>query len=608
MTALADILIGGGHLQPSQVGLGLPASPSAAGSGYVDPSLVNNALDCLASGANCGSYIPKGKYPDIRGAMTWSISWDASNAYNFGKTVGNHLASMSGQSPPPQPSPASSSSSSSAATATTATMPKQSTSISSSSMLISTTSASITPTFTSFPIPKPQITTTTTTTTTTTVSIPKPSIVPASYLEYKLPGKTMLGYWLNYISSNSPPPLKLSQVHHNYNLISIISESPVYNNMNNTGSSGNSDQSGTINFTLDAHVTAALGGYSASALKADIATLKNQNRLVLLAISTPPTGVFSAAAFADSVSQLMNNYGFAGIDLAVHATDVQAANMYAAAIKQLVMNRQPGAIIVLSPIPSQIEQNLKSHPFLDLLDKVPNHISLVATQVWNMAPSGSSSVAVTASNGKKYTPGSIEYIVALADELIGGGHLAASQVALGVKASSLPGFPPSSYMAADTLNQALECLISGSSFCGSYIPSGKYPDIGGVAIWSVNSDGDAACGASRIWSFATNVGKKLASTQGAHLLANVKRVFFTPPQEAPASSTTTTTKIQTISQPSSGAVAVSPATPSSPSCSTTGIMQCSGTGFNTCVGGAWIYRTCAPGTSCKPSSGSIICS
>jgi chitinase len=88
LTALACIQLQGG-LSPSQVGLGLPASPSAAG--YVDPSIVNNALDCLTSATTCGSFIPPTTWPGVRGAMTWSINWDASNGYNFANTVGPHL-------------------------------------------------------------------------------------------------------------------------------------------------------------------------------------------------------------------------------------------------------------------------------------------------------------------------------------------------------------------------------------------------------------------------------------------------------------------------------------------------------------------------------------
>ncbi|WP_437113554.1 chitinase [Streptomyces roseoverticillatus] len=90
LTALACIQLEGG-LDPSQVGLGLPASPRAAGSGYVSPSVVNNALDCLAKGTNCGSFKPSRTYPGIRGAMTWSTNWDAANGSSWSGAVGPHV-------------------------------------------------------------------------------------------------------------------------------------------------------------------------------------------------------------------------------------------------------------------------------------------------------------------------------------------------------------------------------------------------------------------------------------------------------------------------------------------------------------------------------------
>jgi chitinase len=93
ITAQACIAIQAG-LRPDQVALGLPASPSAAGSGYVDPSVVNNALDCLAKGTNCGGFKPATPWPGIRGAMTWSINWDASNGFAFANTVHPHLGTL----------------------------------------------------------------------------------------------------------------------------------------------------------------------------------------------------------------------------------------------------------------------------------------------------------------------------------------------------------------------------------------------------------------------------------------------------------------------------------------------------------------------------------
>ncbi|GCE22270.1 chitinase [Dictyobacter kobayashii] len=93
LTALSCIELQGG-LRPDQVGIGVPAVSAAAGSGYVAPSVVNDALDCLATGTHCGSFKPATTYPTIRGAMTWSINWDASNSFNFAHTVGAHLTTL----------------------------------------------------------------------------------------------------------------------------------------------------------------------------------------------------------------------------------------------------------------------------------------------------------------------------------------------------------------------------------------------------------------------------------------------------------------------------------------------------------------------------------
>ncbi|HEU5158145.1 MAG TPA: cellulose binding domain-containing protein [Streptosporangiaceae bacterium] len=93
ITALACIQLENG-LRPDQVALGLPAGQGAAGSGIVPPSTVNNALDCLAKGTNCGTFRPSRTYPDLRGAMTWSINWDVTNGGGFARTVGPHLDTL----------------------------------------------------------------------------------------------------------------------------------------------------------------------------------------------------------------------------------------------------------------------------------------------------------------------------------------------------------------------------------------------------------------------------------------------------------------------------------------------------------------------------------
>jgi chitinase len=93
LTALACIQLEGG-LSPAQVGLGLPASTSGAGSGYVSPTIVNNALDCLTQGTNCGTFKPSKTYPTLRGAMTWSTNWDAAAGNAWSNAVGPHVHAL----------------------------------------------------------------------------------------------------------------------------------------------------------------------------------------------------------------------------------------------------------------------------------------------------------------------------------------------------------------------------------------------------------------------------------------------------------------------------------------------------------------------------------
>jgi chitinase len=93
LTALACIQLENG-LAPSQVGLGLPASTRGAGSGYVSPTVVNNALDCLTRGTNCGTFKPSRTYPGLRGAMTWSTNWDATAGNAWSNAVGPHVHAL----------------------------------------------------------------------------------------------------------------------------------------------------------------------------------------------------------------------------------------------------------------------------------------------------------------------------------------------------------------------------------------------------------------------------------------------------------------------------------------------------------------------------------
>ncbi|MGI5118897.1 glycosyl hydrolase family 18 protein [Marinactinospora thermotolerans] len=104
VAALACIQLEMG-LRPDQVGLGVPAVRSAAGGGYMPPSDVIRALDCLETRTSCGSFTPSRAYGPIGGIMTWSINWDATNNYAFANTIGARLGSGGGTTPTPTPEP-----------------------------------------------------------------------------------------------------------------------------------------------------------------------------------------------------------------------------------------------------------------------------------------------------------------------------------------------------------------------------------------------------------------------------------------------------------------------------------------------------------------------
>jgi hypothetical protein len=79
----------------------------------------------------------------------------------------------------------------------------------------------------------------------------------------------------------------------------------------------------------------------------------------------------------------------------------------------------------------------------------------------------------------------------------------------------------------------------------------------------------------------------------------------------PQTSTTNVPQTTTINRPqtitNTQITNIPTTTITSSNCISTGDMKCNGQGFDTCVYGKWIYRSCSPGTSCKNTQNSIIC-
>ncbi|WP_377465691.1 glycosyl hydrolase family 18 protein [Populibacterium corticicola] len=78
-------------LRADQIGIGVPAVPSAAGSGYMSVTDVVRTVDCLQEGTACGTFRPTRAYGKLGGVMTWSINWDATNDYRFARGASSFL-------------------------------------------------------------------------------------------------------------------------------------------------------------------------------------------------------------------------------------------------------------------------------------------------------------------------------------------------------------------------------------------------------------------------------------------------------------------------------------------------------------------------------------
>lgn len=81
-------------LRQDQIGFGTP-SESSAGNGYVDPSVVQQAVNCLTKNVTCGGYTLRGgTEPNFRGVMTWSINWDHYFGWTFMNSMSPYLKAL----------------------------------------------------------------------------------------------------------------------------------------------------------------------------------------------------------------------------------------------------------------------------------------------------------------------------------------------------------------------------------------------------------------------------------------------------------------------------------------------------------------------------------
>lgn len=93
ITSLATMYIENG-LRPDQLAIGVPSMASAAGSGYISPDNLKAVINSLVYKKSLDGFTPPREYKTLRGVMTWSINWDATQKYAWAKPMSELMGSL----------------------------------------------------------------------------------------------------------------------------------------------------------------------------------------------------------------------------------------------------------------------------------------------------------------------------------------------------------------------------------------------------------------------------------------------------------------------------------------------------------------------------------
>nr|WP_296064685.1 glycosyl hydrolase family 18 protein [uncultured Actinoplanes sp.] len=298
--------------------------------------------------------------------------------------------------------------------------------------------------------------------TTPPTTTPPPTTPPPG--DGSLPKHFLTGYWQNF--DNGATPLKLAAVPANYDLIAVAFADATAT-------------AGGVSFTLDPGLASAVGGYTDAQFKADIATLHQRGKKVVISVGGErgTVSVASSAAattFATSVYSLMTTYGFDGVDIDLE-NGLNATYM-AQALRSL--RARAGANLIITMAPQTIDMQSTGSPYFALALSIKDILTVVHTQYYN---SGS---MLGCDNNAAYSQGTENFLTALACIQTQGG-LRPDQVALGLPASTRAA--GGGYQSPSVVNAALDCLARGTN-CGSFRPPATYPGIRGAMTWSINWD------------------------------------------------------------------------------------------------------------------------
>jgi len=317
----------------------------------------------------------------------------------------------------------------------------------------------------------------------------------------QLPCKVLVGYF----QSNWGTNIRLKDVNSNYNVICLSF-------FEANGGDGNYTNNVVGNLTFPERYN--------SFVLADIPVVQAQGRKVLMSIggahgSFKLNSATDVTTFVDKVKAVIQTYKVDGIDIdleqnvylnqsgTISNPSAHTANLISG-IRQLLTWYQTtyDKKMILTMVPetayvtgglSQYQTDTYGVAYLPIIEALRNDIDLLMVQLYNAGEN-------VGLNGVAYTDGTADYIISQTEAIIKGftckssrgtySGLPASKVAVTLPAKlSAAG---SGYTAPATVKSAINYLLTGIGKPGSYtlVTPGGYPDLRGMATWSINEDYD----------------------------------------------------------------------------------------------------------------------
>ncbi len=310
-----------------------------------------------------------------------------------------------------------------------------------------------------------------------------------------LPYPALIGYWQNWSSTS------LTAIDSRYNVIEVafpLAQSGTDYNISNL----------------------SFGPHSFSTFKSAIQTLQGQGKKVLLSLGGASQPIYlndvnEKNTFVSSVGNLLDTYGFDGIDIDLESsslafstikmtnnTDAGLVNMIAG-IQEILANYQTThskrCLLTMAPEVIYVQggyqyNNSRSGAYLPIIDALRNDIDMLQVQLYNVGD------YIKALDGKTYTEGTADFIVAMTEMVIRGftasklsggsaafAGLPAHKVAVGLPSCSNSA---SGYVNATVRQQAIDYLRGVGVKPGTYalLTPGGHPTLGGIMTWSINED------------------------------------------------------------------------------------------------------------------------